>query len=488
STLLYRSYCEIFLASIDIERGAFSSAQQYLSSVASNVEKNANFSLKLAYWKALAELAAKQADPNEETFLRRMIAIGDQGFTSLRSERDRWEWNNTIGYSYRRTLELEIAKPHDKLDAFSDWNLYRLRQTSALTSGPVTQISRRRSRQLIIRSTSRLQSSTVVSYAVLPHLVNVWVADDRGVRELQLSAKPAELERLVREFYRLCSNPHTPIEKGKHAGLSLYQKLLEPLAEWLEPNRTLFIASDGILGMVPFAALTLPSGEYLLQNRTIINTPDVIGIPSKRVPQRKPRVLIVYPGPVSVNGHHYLPLPQAEMESEAIGGLYPGSILLRGEEATTQNVMRILPNVEIFHFAGHADSRDYGGELILNGAEGDLLSASHISSLTLSHLQLAVLSACTTTGMTRTPAQDPNGLVRAFLAAGTHHVIASRWNIDSSATRELMHRLHEGLSPVQALTALRTAQNALRARNLTAHPYFWAGFEVFSSIEEEAGR
>jgi CHAT domain-containing protein len=87
---------------------------------------------------------------------------------------------------------------------------------------------------------------------------------------------------------------------------------------------------------------------------------------------------------------------------------------------------------------------------------------------------LAVLSACNTGAGNVFPRQGPLSLARAFLHAGSRAVIASLWEADDLATRDLMERFYSeyighGRSPFVALREaklelLHRSGNAVEAR------------------------
>ena len=71
------------------------------------------------------------------------------------------------------------------------------------------------------------------------------------------------------------------------------------------------------------------------------------------------------------------------------------------------------------------------------------------------------------------------GLAKALLHGGVPHVITSRWNIDSSQTATLMKQFYAGLlNGEDVANSLRTAELALIIRPTSAHPYYWAAFEL----------
>jgi CHAT domain-containing protein len=96
-------------------------------------------------------------------------------------------------------------------------------------------------------------------------------------------------------------------------------------------------------------------------------------------------------------------------------------------------------------------------------------------------MELVVLSACSTAEADLDIARSPNGLVEAFLFAGTREVVASRWDVDSRASfkfiRELYHSMGQGKSLVESS---KVARNKIRESH--KHPYFWSSFEIFNDL------
>jgi len=99
-----------------------------------------------------------------------------------------------------------------------------------------------------------------------------------------------------------------------------------------------------------------------------------------------------------------------------------------------------------------------------------------------SRCRLAILSACSTgTGETGGPV-NPESLVRGFLWAGVPRVVATRWQADAETSAALMQDFYSAiLSGSGAAQALQRSASAVRSRSGTAHPYFWAGFQLFGS-------
>jgi CHAT domain-containing protein len=95
-----------------------------------------------------------------------------------------------------------------------------------------------------------------------------------------------------------------------------------------------------------------------------------------------------------------------------------------------------------------------------NDDDDGILTAEEVGSLNLSRAELVVLSACETGLGQAAGGEGLLGLQRAFQAAGAKTVIASLWNVDDVATRDLMERFYDNLwnKNMGKLEALREAQ------------------------------
>ena len=69
------------------------------------------------------------------------------------------------------------------------------------------------------------------------------------------------------------------------------------------------------------------------------------------------------------------------------------------------------------------------------------------------------------------------GLTSAFLSAGVPAVVATLWAVDDAVTAELMEQFYRELSGGKTVAlALKAAQDAIRGRETTEHPFYWAAF------------
>jgi CHAT domain-containing protein len=148
----------------------------------------------------------------------------------------------------------------------------------------------------------------------------------------------------------------------------------------------------------------------------------------------------------------------------------------------------LLEPHRVVHFATHGILNDEhpalsGVVLSLVDEEGrpqdGFLRTQDIYGLRVS-AEIVVLSACETALGKMLRGEGITGLVHAFLHAGAHTVVASKWRVEDVATQELMagfyrRMLAEGAPPA---AALRAAQIELLRRQRTRAPFFWGAFEV----------
>jgi CHAT domain-containing protein len=303
-----------------------------------------------------------------------------------------------------------------------------------------------------------------------------------------------ELDRVASRFVALCANPASDLNALDRDGSLLYRWLIAPVEDRLVTGRTLVIEADGSVSRVPLSVLDDGSGRYLGERFRIVYSP---GIGYARRPGIEPdfsascRVLAVAQPTLSGSMTERFPaLPDAAREGRLVSSLFPNSKMLEGPEASPESVQRELPGAAIFHFAGHSFvSADHAGLLL--AARGDapeeaaqsldsVLEISRLRLADVSQCRLAVFSACAVSSVNGDIIGGPESLVRGFLRFGVSRVIATRWNVDSAATADLMEAFYSGLVRGESVSqALQEAQTKIRNRAETARPYYWAAFDTF---------
>lgn len=482
TTGIYRINVEVALAELEAKQGQIEAAMRRLAVIQPKIARAHNFNIQLAYWRAWSEVERSRGQTaNEERCLGKVISIGQRGFHALRSEKERWDWQREVGPAYLRLLEIEVNRSHDPAQALADREFVYL-NGAAKNTGPAM-MGDSHARSELLRRVGSLREATLVSFAVFTGNLFIWTADDRGIHEFKVPVPSDELRNEIRTFDVLCSNPHSSLALTRSHGQRLYNWLFAPVEELVRGRHILLIEADGLLNSLPWSAMVTRGGEYLGQLHVILS---ISGLKpgsgnSQQSGDAKQRVLVALPGAIVAPDGQYLPLPDADTEARMISLLYPNTICLRNKEVTARRLLKELPKASIFHFAGHADTQEYGGVLLLSaGMSAETLSSLDLANLRLKRCKLVVLSACATAAAGQDVVRDPNGLVRAFLAAGSENVIASHWEVDSQATADLMENFYREYNRgTPAAVALEMARQYIRSQASTAHPYFWASFEIF---------
>ncbi|MBD2577855.1 CHAT domain-containing protein [Oscillatoria sp. FACHB-1406] len=412
-----------------------------------------------------------------------------------------------------------------------------------------------------IQRIAQQQDSTLVEYSIVGSEARVvgieprdetylyiWVVRPSGrvaFRQVDLREKGVESVRALVEQTRSKSlgwagrgrrgndvNSPTPLQQ-------LHQLLIAPIADLLpaDPEAQITFIPQDALFLVPFAALQARSGEYFVQQHTLLAAPSIqlLSLMGKNTAVRGNKLAIVgnptMPSiPILDKLQPLPPLPGSEEEARAIAALYDTSVLT-GDAATKANVIAAMRDADIIHFATHglldfdADLNAFGeviepnaptareggvfvtpggvligdnvfingvpanialarekvvrvampGMLALAPTEGDngFLSAKDIISLPLK-AHLVVLSACDT-GRGRITGEGVVGLTRAFMAAGAESVVVSLWAVPDAPTAELMVAFYRNFKEKgNAARSLRQAMLATMQKH--PKPIDWAAF------------
>ncbi len=304
-------------------------------------------------------------------------------------------------------------------------------------------------------------------------------ADGAQIYDLPLAR--GAIERAVTRLRQLLETPEEGEQELARRSAQLYRWLVEPHAEMMEGLHRLVVVPYGILNYVPFGVL---GGEdALLAQFEVCRAPSaaiLAQLLAATAPTVRNAIVFADPHP----DDDLLGLPYAADEARRVVSAIPAEVAC-GPVATTDRFLAGLVGHDILHLACHAsfDPHEPKCSSLLLADPVDPRRPAYVSARQLytgrTDAKLAVLSGCQTGLADLAPGGELDGLVRAFLTAGVHAVVASQWRVDDEATADIMAGMYCNLARGILLgPALRAAQLAVRTSADFTHPYFWSGFEL----------
>jgi hypothetical protein len=341
-----------------------------------------------------------------------------------------------------------------------------------------------------------------------------------------------EVERLVGLFLDEVagSNPATP--GGKGDGLS--RLLLGPWFNNCQQISRIIVCADSELCRVPFGALPLEDGSYLLEKYTV----SYVASMGDLLDAARPEPSLQVGKPVVIGNPDYDWRPESHLhpevrprrcfrtlrgageEAEAVASIC-GVTAIQGVRATRSALLGCDSPV-LLHIATHGvffanngynalRGRNYppgpetsplhclyrmhhlespmersvlavaGANTWLFGEElpppehAGVVTGAAISVMNLNATALVVLSACSTGRGDIVTGQGVQGLQSALRIAGTKAAVMSLWHVDDTSTKDLMRLFYERLATGLAVPeALRLAQLEIRQKYGTVR--HWGAF------------
>lgn len=332
----------------------------------------------------------------------------------------------------------------------------------------------------------------------------------------------AEIDRLAGRVIELMRTGRTARtaddlhDQWRRDARALSTAVLGPLAGELGDHR-LLIVCDGLLQLVPFAALPEPGRDAALivgHEVAMLPSASAVMVSREQIAGRAPA-----PGAVAVVADavyegddprltHLRPLPAEPPDGGLVGESFPvarlmlarteGEWVLRfagpeqrfaafGFDASHDAVAR-LGGYRVVHLALHAITDGVRPELsavILSQYDeqgrrrrGGLRLNEITTGLSL-RADVVVLSACSSVDGRDFPGEGLMGLAWGFFGAGAASVIGSLSNVREEPTLELMKTLYEELLGPRRLrpaAALRAAQLKMMVSRRFSDPFYWASF------------
>jgi CHAT domain-containing protein len=290
-------------------------------------------------------------------------------------------------------------------------------------------------------------------------------------------------------------------------------KQLAPLVAVIASDtsaRRLRISPDGMLTLVPFAALPDSSGRPLIARFTIsyLSAARDLVAPANTDAHAGSAVIALSPGSGARSSSQPMVagvfraealehLDGAEAEARSLRLILPRARLLGSGEATEQNI-KALRSPAILHIIGHGMVRGKQDSsagvdaatnamnlsaIVLEEAYGrgakstqdGLLTALELESLDFHGSEMLVLSQCRMADGVPSSGNGVYGMRRAAAIAGVRTFVAPLWNVSDSTERALMVRFYKELSQGRGRAeALRAAMLEIMQRPGEKSFLYWA--------------
>lgn len=301
-----------------------------------------------------------------------------------------------------------------------------------------------------------------------------------GGRVRAVPLGPLDLVGAVAAYRKAVTTPAGRDER--RLGQELYRQLIAPASEIRSAPR-LTIVPHGPLHYLPFAALSNGDAD-LIDSAVIRILPTASVLKFLKTGHSAAGRGILVMGDPDLGDPRYR-LKYAEQEALAIAGIMPDATLLLRKQAQAAFIRENAGRYAMLHLATHGvfdPAAPLNSALLLAPGPTDdgRLTAGDLYRLDLD-ADLVTLSACDTALGKITGGDDVVGFTRGLLYAGARTIIATLWQVDDQATKELMQDFYGKVRNMAKGKALRQAQLDIRKRY--PHPYYWASFQLTGNME-----
>lgn len=337
-----------------------------------------------------------------------------------------------------------------------------------------------------------LSGNSIFMYMVGKHIPPILKTIELHEYDLSTNKFKALLVK-IRNMLKSPASANSPIAKRNLQ--HLYNVIFREIDVAISKNKInkILVNSTGELRYIPFGAL-FDGEKYLVEKFQISNVTgvDLIRLAKNPTQSQIENInTVIFANPTQESAHDDLPdLPQSENEAKYIASIFPKTTIYANQNANLRMLERMLGQVNILHLATHAvlDSSKPDHSYILF-ANGEKWYYYNMLSFNVSNLDLITLSACST-AMKPSNGDEIEGMAYQLLKTSpSGSILASFWNVDDTATAELMKvfysELGESIKKNQTMNrgaALRNAQLKLLKNPATASPYYWAAFTLFGDF------
>jgi tetratricopeptide (TPR) repeat protein len=341
--------------------------------------------------------------------------------------------------------------------------------------------------------------SALISYWTGEEYLGIWILTHDGIKFLMQKINSNTVSELVtdsrksvlrtsdfqvpkddRRGTKVVSVSEGTALSGRDLYIKDYLMLISPIENLIKGFKNLCIIPHGALHFLPFQALILPDGHYMIENYNIFYTPSasIFLLTKEKKNNAQKQIIAMALGDLKLGEFSGLPGTTAEVNQ--IKNLYNNTTDLYESRSSETYFKENGGLYKYIHLATHGildpDLPLYSYLLLAPTDEDDgLLTVSEIFGLNL-NARLVTLSACQTGLGDISQGDDIIGLSRAFIYAGSPSVIVSLWSVADQPTALLMTTFYKNLDNHSLEEALGIAQREV-LKNYPA-PFYWAPFQL----------
>jgi tetratricopeptide (TPR) repeat protein len=393
-----------------------------------------------------------------------------------------------------QSAEQRIAFFDRAEEAFVELALLLVR--SGRTDQAFDVLERSRSRELLDRSSGKTltpmsaaeirkhlpRNTILVTHTVTKQTLITFVVSRDGVRAFEQQGGESAIRPLLEKVDAGFRSTRLPQLELRRLGALLVDRVA-PV-----PDGRIVFVPDPLLYNVPYAALRMPDGSYLVKQQTIMIAASATLFVQNcerdlRLAGRRHPSLFAVASPQQPKGFDELPpLTRTTVEARKIAANYPDHRVVVASEGQSASLLAAGSGYDVLHFGTHGvvDRRVPARSALLIGESGRL-TAAEIEAADLSRCRLVVLGGCYTGVGKSQRSEGAMSLARAFMAAGVPVVVGTIAPVDDAHAERFLTDFHRrysrGLDAAEALRRTQIQMLNSTDRN-AAEPAQWAAFEV----------
>lgn len=335
-------------------------------------------------------------------------------------------------------------------------------------------------REMATTPDQRISSGAILTVADLGEKVAVWFHSGQQTRFHWAASSYTEFSRSIRKLRRLCSLGASTSDISSEAR-ALF-RILFP--EGLGAASRIFIRARGVFNILPLSAFSLlDEGNGAVFS--FLPYGEQPG-PVSTSPTKSMSITLV--AATNFDGKPGLPaLQESEIDEEiaAARQAFASTVVIRGAKATSKAMETAAMDSQILHFTGHAALRHGTIGLLVSPDPADQAPDGRAGFWSMSHprsvnADLVVLSACSTGAFEDPATVEPGQLALSMLLAGARQVVASLWDVDSSAATAWNRAFYGNVAAGQPpAIAMKLAGEQLRGVPQWQSSKYWAAFALY---------